>query len=120
MSSALERMIAESKQKEAASKARRDAVDKVFKDAAADAAAKDAAEKAGQQERLDADRAAREAKFEQELEQAARGLFFAANSGASEALYQSVRDEYRKKVLSQRAEQATQGEVTGLYRKFWR
>lgn len=119
MSSALERMIAESKKNEAAKAAQQAARDKIFKDAADAAAAKDEAEKAEQQKRRDADKAVREEKFDAELEDEARQLFNTGNAGASDAVWQSVRDEYRKKVLLRRSEQEAQRGIPSLYRKVW-
>ncbi|HST53077.1 MAG TPA: hypothetical protein VLJ61_13790 [Pyrinomonadaceae bacterium] len=118
MSNALERVIRESKEREerkAAEKAARDAKIKKLADEAR--ATKDA-EKEDLKRRQEAFAAEQEGKFEAELEDEAKRLFRAGNPLASEETWESVREEYRKKVLLQRSEE-TQRRTEAFYRASW-
>lgn len=58
----------------------------------------------------------REVEVEAELETEVRSLFFNAAPGASEALYQASREEFRRLVLRRRAEAAADAPRHSLYR----
>ncbi|HJQ33350.1 MAG TPA: hypothetical protein VJ866_14280 [Pyrinomonadaceae bacterium] len=75
-----------------------------------------AAEAAERRKAMEAEDKRREEQFEHELEEEARALFFGGNGNASEALYKTVRDEYRGLVLRQRAEAAARDTSHSLYR----
>ena len=57
----------------------------------------------------------REERFEADLEEEARALFYSGNPGAAPSLWQAVRDEYRRLVMRRRAETAA-AQSHALYR----
>jgi hypothetical protein len=96
----IEREIAE---KKAAEKAAHDAEIKRITD---EHDARMRAEAAARKRREDAAQAERDKRFDDELEADARRMFLDGNPGASEALWKSVREEYRRLVMRRRAEAA--------------
>jgi hypothetical protein len=63
-------------------------------------------EAAEQKRKDDAAQAAREKRFDEELDAEARSLFYAGNPGAPESLWEAMREEFRGMVLRRRAEAA--------------
>lgn len=107
MSKRLEQIVEESKAQESAKAAKKAELDAKIKKMADAARAKQAAQKEEQRQRQEAVVATRQKTFDEELEREARQLFFAGNSGASEATWQSVREDFRKRVIVARSEKAT-------------
>jgi hypothetical protein len=100
---AIEQYLKEKQEREAAVKAKRgaelqrltDEHDKRMK-----------AEEAERKRQIEAADKRREERFEAELEEEARTLFYSGNPGAAPSLWQTVRDEYRRLVMRRRAEDA--------------
>jgi hypothetical protein len=73
-------------------------------------------EEAERQKAIEAEDRRREAAYEKELNEEARALFYSGNAGASDAVWQSVRDEFRKLIIKQRAAAAAAAPPHTLYR----
>jgi hypothetical protein len=73
------------------------------------------AEEAERKRQIEAEDGRREAAYESELEEEAKALFYAGNGGAAPAIWQSVREEYRRLVMQRRAEAAAR-ETHSLYK----
>lgn len=106
MSKALKEWIRDSQEREDRKAAEIAARDAKIKQMAAAIKAKKEAEKEDLKQRQEAFAAEQQQKFEAELEDEAKRLFRVGNPHASEETWKAVRDEYRKKVLVQRSEDA--------------
>jgi membrane protein involved in colicin uptake len=109
---AIEQIEREISERKAAEKAKHDAEIQRLADADSKRRAAEEAERKRQIEAADKRRAER---FEAELEEDARALFYSGNPGAAPSLWQTVRDEYRRLVMRRRAEVAA-GQSHSLYK----
>ncbi len=99
-------------ERRAAEKAKRDAeIERI----AAENAKRAAVEEGERKRQIEAEDKRREEQFERTLEAEARSLFFSGNGGASEEVYKSVREEYRRLVMRRRAE-AAERETHSMYK----
>ncbi len=105
----IEREIAE---KKAAEKAKHDA--EIQRLADADSKRR-VAEEAERKRQIEAEDKRREEQYERELEEDSRRLFQEGNPGASEAVWKSVRDEFRRLIIKRRAEEAANAPQHRLY-----
>lgn len=109
----LEKYLQEKVAREAADKAKHDAEIQRLADMTAKRAA---AEEAERKRQIEAEDKRREEQYERELEEDAKRLFQDGNPGASEAVWKSVRDEFRRLVIKRRAEEAANAPQHSLYR----
>lgn len=111
---AIEEYLKEKQARESAERAKRDAE---IARIAAENDKRRKVEEAERQKAIDAEDRRREAAYEKELDAEARQYFQEGNPGASDAVWKSVRDEFRKLVMRRRAEAAA-GQSHSLYQ--WR
>lgn len=112
---AIEQIEREINERKAAEKAKRDAELKRITD---EHDARMRKEEAERQKAIEAEDRRREEQFERDLEEDSRRLFQEGNPGASEAVWKSVRDEFRRLVIKRRAEEAAAAPQHTLY--LWR
>lgn len=74
-----------------------------------------AAEEAERKRQIEAADKRREEQYERELEEDSVRLFREGNPGASDAVWKSVRDEFRRLVIKRRAEEASNAPQHSLY-----